>query len=76
MAKTYMTISGDTWDKIAYDQLGSEYYTGALMDANRDKIEYFLFPAGIELAIPEVSSVDGDLDESYPEWRAVLNGQG
>lgn len=74
MVKTYTTISGDTWDKIAYDQLGSEYRATELMNANRDKVEYLIFPAGIVLELPEIGEDDGDLDEAYPEWRAILNG--
>jgi phage tail protein X len=75
MAKTYMTVSGDTWDSIAYAQMGSEYYCGELMDANLRHLDYMIFPAGIELTIPEIAdSGDGDLDEAYPEWRAILNG--
>lgn len=75
MAKTYTTISGDTWDKIAYNELGSEYYATELMNENRDKLEYLIFPAGVELKLPEVNGTDGDLDAAYPEWRAILNGQ-
>lgn len=74
MAKTYTTVSGDTWDKVAYDQLGSEYYATELMNANRDKVEYLIFPAGIVLELPEIGGADGDLDQAYPEWRAILNG--
>lgn len=74
MAKTYTTISGDTWDGIAYKVLGSEYYAEDLMNKNRSKLNYLIFPAGIELALPEIENTNGDLDESYPEWRAILNG--
>ena len=35
MAKVYTTKSGDTWDLIAYEQMGDCRYMGLLMDANR-----------------------------------------
>lgn len=50
----YKTKSGDSWDLIAHEQLGSSRYTPELMKANRDKLEYFTFPAGVELKMPEV----------------------
>ena len=37
MNKTYTTISGDMWDKIAYQQMGSVLYTDKLIRAN---VEY------------------------------------
>lgn len=74
MAKTYSTISGETWDSIAYKLFGSEYYAEQLMNENRMKLDYIVFPAGIELKLPEIEDTNGDLDESYPEWRAILNG--
>lgn len=51
---TYTTISGDMWDSIAYSQLGSVDYTGQLMALNMKHIDYFIFPAGIVLQLPEV----------------------
>ena len=32
--KTYTTIQGDMWDKIAYEQMGSVLYTDKLVKAN------------------------------------------
>ena len=31
MNKTYRTIQGDMWDKIAYEQMGSVLYTDQLI---------------------------------------------
>lgn len=73
MKKTYTTVSGDTWDGIAYRELGSEYLFPQIMDANPKYIEYMVFPAGIELVIPE-AELSTELSENYPEWRAKLNG--
>ena len=49
MGKTYITISGQTWDQIAYEVYGNEYDCGRIMDMNRDKLDYFVFPAGVLL---------------------------
>lgn len=76
MPNTYTTISGQTWDQIAYEVYGDEYECGRLMDANRDKLEYFVFPDGIVLQLPEKESLTADsVPDDYPAWRAVLNGE-
>ncbi|MFQ8729859.1 MAG: tail protein X [Enterocloster bolteae] len=41
MNKTYTTINGQTWDQIAYEVYGDEHYCDRIMDANRDKLEFF-----------------------------------
>lgn len=63
----YVTKVGDVWDKIAYEQLGSCKYTDKLIDANRDKIETFIFGAGEELTIP---TIDKSVKVVLPPWRA------
>lgn len=76
MQKTYITISGQTWDQIAYEVYGDEYCCTCLMDANRDKLEYFVFPDGIVLDIPDKESMTlSQVPSDYPTWRAELNGQ-
>ena len=77
MDKTYTTISGQTWDQIAYEVYGNEYYCDKLMDANRDKLEYFVFPDGIVLTLPSLESLvsSAPVSSDYPAWRAALNGQ-
>ena len=52
----YVSVSGDSWDLIAYRVLGSEKYVPELVAANPDLIETFIFDAGIELTIPEVET--------------------
>ena len=60
----YTTISGDTWDMIAYKQLGDTAYTDKLMRLNSKYIGYYmaLYLAGMT-AIPydmyEAARVDG-----------------
>lgn len=75
MTKTYITTSGQTWDQIALDLYGDEYCCQYIMDANPDKLDYLIFPAGIKLKIPEDESfLDNQTSENYPEWRRMLNG--
>ncbi|SEU24356.1 Phage Tail Protein X [Lacrimispora sphenoides] len=75
MDKTYTTISGQTWDQIAYEVYGNEHYCDKLMDANRDKLQYFVFPDGIVLKLPSIESmVQTSVSSDYPTWRAMLNG--
>lgn len=75
MGRTYTTISGQTWDQIAYEVYGDEYECGRLMDANRDKLDYFVFPAGVVLKLPEeADSGNNPVPSDYPAWRAQLNG--
>ena len=44
MTKTYTTISGDMWDKIAYEQMGSVLHTDKLIKANARHAATFVFP--------------------------------
>lgn len=54
----YQTKAGDTWDSIAYEQLGSEKYMGLLMEANPGLIAYVVFDSGISIQIPEIPKED------------------
>ena len=46
--KKYLTKSGDYWDSIAKENLGSSKYTDKLMKANAKYLELEKFPAGID----------------------------
>lgn len=64
--KTYVTVQGDTWDAIAFKAMGSTGRTGALMLKNRKYLSTYIFPAGVELVLPEEErSVNRDL----PPWK-------
>lgn len=65
MAKTYITNQGDTWDKIAYDTLGSEYLLPLLLDINKKYRSTVIFSGGITLNIPVVDT--SDITER-PDW--------
>lgn len=54
----YQTKAGDTWDSIAYEQLGNEKYMGVLMEANPELIAYVVFDSGISIQIPEIPKED------------------
>ena len=66
--KTYTTVQGDMWDSIAYAQLGSTDHTDKLMNANLRYREYYTFPAGIVLVLPEIPKSTSD---TLPPWKQV-----
>lgn len=69
MSKTYTTIQGDMWDSIAYSQLGDVKYTDALMMANTEHRNVYIFSAGVTLVIPDIeTSITGD---NLPPWKQV-----
>lgn len=68
MAKTYTTVQGDMWDSVAYAQLGSTDHTDKLMNANLRYREYFTFPAGIVLVLPEIRE---SVSSTLPPWKQV-----
>lgn len=66
--RKYRTVQGDTWDLIAYREysgLGGEKLTSILIEANPEHIDTVIFPAGIELVLPEVSV---PMSKSLPPW--------
>jgi len=65
--KTYTTVQGDMWDSIAYAQLGSTRYTDQLIIANLPYLDYYIFPAGIVLTLPEVETET--VERSLPPWK-------
>ncbi len=65
MAAVYKTKSGDVWDGIAKEVYGDEAYTSFLMGNNQHLLDYFIFPAGIELVIKDKPTEVSLL----PEWR-------
>lgn len=67
--RTYTTIQGDMWDKIAYDQLGDVEYTDSLINANTAYRDVYIFSAGIELILPDVEDVKTVAD--LPPWKQV-----
>lgn len=68
MSKTYTTVQGDMWDSIAYRELGSTDYTADLMRKNIAYHDLYIFPAGIELVLPDVPQKGS---EQLPPWKKV-----
>lgn len=66
MNKTYTTISGDMWDQIAYQQMGSVLHTDKLIKANLEHAAWFVLPAGIVLTIP---AIEEDQSMELPPWK-------
>lgn len=67
MATEYITRSGDTWDLIAYNELGATKYVDKLIDANREYINTAIFSAGTVLEIP---TIDEKTTPRYmPPWK-------
>lgn len=67
MAGTYTTVQGDMWDSIAHAQLGGTRHTDRLLAANLDYRDYYIFPAGIVLALPEVP--EAQTESTLPPWK-------
>lgn len=66
MSDTYTTRSGDEWDYIAKQELGSERYTSDLMECNPQYIETVVFPAGVILTLPKITT---PAPTSLPPWK-------
>lgn len=69
MSYTYTTKQGDMWDSIAFNELGSTRYTDILMRSNMKYHTAYIFSAGIELTIPDVS--DTFTNDDMPPWKKV-----
>ena len=54
------------WDSIALKTLGREADMDALLEANEEQRETAIFPSGVVLTIPDVSSVEPSI---LPPWR-------
>ena len=62
----YRTIQGDTWDMIAKKVYGAERHLDYLMASNFELLDYFIFPAGIVVKVPELPA---ERSEDLPSWR-------
>ena len=64
--KTYITMQGDLWDAIAFREMGSTSLTSALMRANLQHVDTYIFPAGVKLTIPDAEEPGSS---SLPPWK-------
>lgn len=73
MAAVYKTIQGDTWDMVAQKVYGAERHLDYLMAHNFDLLDYFIFPAGIEINTPDLPL---EQEEDLPAWRTMTAEDG
>lgn len=64
----YTTKQGDMWDRIAFNELGSESLTSELIKLNPSHQNVVIFSAGIELSLPEVDE-SVNYSETKPPWE-------
>ncbi|MDR3280936.1 MAG: tail protein X [Synergistaceae bacterium] len=67
--RTYRTQQGDLWDVIAYrmyPDVGREMCMSALIQANEQHRNIAIFPAGIELSVPDI---DIPAVSGLPPWK-------
>ena len=70
MSKTYVTQQGDTWDSIAFSEMGSEELTHLLVMANADMRRMMIFPSGVTLTVPDVpEGAAVTAGDSLPPWK-------
>ncbi len=66
--RKYMTVQGDTWDKIAHDHYGRqgrELLTSILIQNNPQYIDTVIFPPGCVINIPDIQVKHA---KSLPPW--------
>lgn len=67
---TYTTKQGDTWDSIAFSQMGSEEYSHLLVMANLAHRGMMIFPAGVTLTVPAVpEGMAASAGDNLPPWK-------
>ena len=67
MAKTHITVQGDTFDGLALRYYNDEKQASAIVVANLDYCGTLVFDAGVPLTIPDESALT--LPETLPPWR-------
>lgn len=66
----YRSVQGDMWDSIAYKVYGDETKMNILIETNTKYKNIQVFPAGIELNIPELETEEETLIvPDVPVWR-------
>ncbi len=70
MAKSYITVQGDTWDSIALKFYENEKLLHYLTKANPKYMDVVIFSANITLNIPELDvPIMGTSNDDVPYWR-------
>jgi len=68
MAGNYRTIQGDAWDAIAFRLWGTEHLMHILMAANPLHMDVLIFPAGVELVVPDLPATATTTTAELPPW--------
>ena len=63
---TVTTKLGDTFDTVAFRELGSCRHTERLINANRRHVDTVIFKAGVELELPDVTN---ERKLKLPPWK-------
>ncbi len=63
---TVKTNLGDTFDTVAFRELGSCRHTEKLINANRKYVDTVIFKAGVELELPDITN---ERKVKLPPWR-------
>ncbi len=66
--KVYRTVSGDTWDLIAYKVYGNENMFHKLIRANLFLIDISVFSPNIPIIIPEIETNETNYSK-LPPWK-------
>ena len=66
--KTYTTVQGDMWDAVSYKVFGDVSYTDKIMSLNYQFHDTYIFPAGVDLQLPERAEKAAS---SLPPWKRV-----
>ena len=65
---TYRTVAGDEWDAISFRVYKSEFHIARLINANIAYREVEVFPANVELVIPELPAA-ASTAANLPPWK-------
>jgi phage tail protein X len=70
MATEYRTVQGDTFESIAWFQLGDSALMWDIIKANREHMETVVFDEGVVLTLPDVETAStSETSSSTPPWR-------
>lgn len=62
----YITVSGDTFDSIAFNFYGDEKQAIHIINANIEYAGVIIFGAGVALNIPEIEVIS---PSNLPPWK-------
>lgn len=69
--KVYRTVSGETWDLVAYKVYGSEKYFHSLIRSNPNLLHIAIFDANFPIIVPDVKEefVTEEAKKKLPPWK-------